>query len=118
MAVAVLDHIDARLTELESLDEHWLDGVGLAPDRNVTGRARELAVRLLQAGFPEPAIDPTETGGVVLSGQSKKRFYEVSVDRSGRFVAQTHCATTTFAPDVDFIVAMLVVDWRPKRWAA
>jgi hypothetical protein len=71
--------IEARLAEIASLDEGWLDGLeGTAPTEAILTRVRQMLIELLNRDVPRPRLFPTPDGGVQAEWTSG--HFEISVE--------------------------------------
>lgn len=69
-----------QVAHLETLENGWHDGEGMAPSRDAIALARELCDRLLQEpGMLEPSLAPHPEGGIRIEHLGTKYFYIIDV---------------------------------------
>jgi hypothetical protein len=93
-----LSDLLARLDEITSLEDGWLDGDGIKVDRTVISNVRRLLSALAENPAPQVCVYPTEAGGVQLEwtkgpienslefltdGQVRFSFLDVESDQEG-----------------------------------
>ena len=105
---------EKRFCELETLEDGWLDGEGLAPNEGALEGSRSALDGLVPLGLPWPRIFATPEGGVQMEWTTSGRemslvidpdgsAYAISVDLSSGTVMEFH----TESGDTESIVSFL-----------